>query len=60
MEERTPEELEWYMERFAVLIQICLDENQKTLKHPYDTEVVVTLQLRKSCLQQAHDLIVKL
>ena len=42
MEERTPEELEWYMERFAVLIQICLDENQKTLKHPYDTEVVVT------------------
>jgi len=42
MEERTQEELEWYMERFAVLIQICLDENQKTLKHPYDTEVVVT------------------
>ena len=42
MEERTQEELEWYMERFASLIQICLDENQKTLKHPYDTEVVVT------------------
>ena len=42
MEERTQEELEWYMERFAALVQICLDENQKTLKHPYDTEVVVT------------------
>ena len=42
MEERTPEELEWYMERFAVLIQICLDEHRKTLKYPYDTEVVVT------------------
>ena len=41
MEERTQEELEWYMERFAVLIQICLDEHRKTLKYPYDAEVIV-------------------
>ena len=39
--ERTQEELEWYMERFTGLIQTCLDEHGKTLKHPYDTEVVV-------------------
>ncbi len=41
MEERTPEELEWYMERFTALIQNCLDEHQKTLKYPNETAVGV-------------------
>ena len=41
MEERTQEELEWYMEHFTTLVQNCLDEHWKTLKYPYDTEVIV-------------------
>ena len=39
--ERTPEELEWYMEHFTTLVQNCLDEHWKTLKYPYDAEVIV-------------------
>ena len=39
--ERTPEELEWYMEHFASLIQICLDEHSNHLQYPYDVEIIV-------------------
>ena len=41
MEERTPEELEWYMERFTTLIQKCQDEHQLSLKFPKETAVRV-------------------
>ena len=41
MEERTQEELEWYMDYFASLIQICLDEHSSHLRYPYDAEVIV-------------------
>ena len=41
MEERTQEELEWYMEHFASLIQICLDEHRTKLNYPYDVEILV-------------------
>ena len=39
--ERTPEELEWYMEHFASLIQICIDEHSSRLQYPYDVEIIV-------------------
>ena len=41
MEERTQEELEWYMEHFASLIQICIDEHSSRLQYPYDVEIIV-------------------
>ena len=41
VEERTPEELEWYMERFTTLIQKCQDEHQLSLKFPKETTVRV-------------------
>ena len=41
MEERTQEELEWYMERFKGLIQDHLDEHEKTQKYPDECTVVV-------------------
>ena len=41
MEERTQEELEWYMERFKGLIQDHLDEYEKTQKYPDEYTVVV-------------------
>ena len=41
MEERTQEELEWYMERFTALIQDHLDEHEKSQKYPDECTVVV-------------------
>ena len=41
MEERTQEELEWYMERFKRLIQAHLNEHEKTQKYPDECTVVV-------------------
>ena len=41
MEERTQEELEWYMERFKGLIQDHLDEHEKSQKYPKEYTVVV-------------------
>ena len=41
MEERTQEELEWYMERFKRLIQVHLNEHEKTQKYPDECTVVV-------------------
>ena len=41
MEERTQEELEWYMERFKRLIQDHLDEHEKSQKYPDECTVVV-------------------
>ena len=41
LEERTPEELEWYMERFTTLIQKCQDEHQLSSKFPKETTVRV-------------------
>ena len=39
--ERTQEELEWYMEHFASLIQICIDEHSSRRQYPYDVEIIV-------------------
>tara|TARA_R100001510_G_C7480056_1_gene92432 strand:+ start:42 stop:404 length:363 start_codon:yes stop_codon:yes gene_type:complete len=41
MEERTQEELEWYMERFTGFIQDHLNEHEKTQKYPDECTVVV-------------------
>ena len=41
MEERTQEEIEWYMERFTGLIQKCQDEHQRSSKFPKETTVRV-------------------
>ena len=41
MEERTQEELDWYMERFTGLIQDHLDEHEKFQKYPDECTVVV-------------------
>ena len=41
MEERTQEELDWYMERFTGLIQDCFNEHEKTQKYPKEYTVVV-------------------
>ena len=41
MEERTQEELEWYMEHFTGLIQDCFNEHEKTQKYPKEYTVVV-------------------
>jgi hypothetical protein len=41
MEERTQEEIEWYMERFTGLVQKCQDEHQRSSKFPKETTVRV-------------------
>ena len=41
MEERTQEEIEWYMERFTGLVQKCQDEHERSSKFPKETTVRV-------------------